>query len=131
MKDSKIEIEKDFKKVNFRLRKDGIMNVTLKSHTNLFTIKDWEESMRWIASLGDKKYLNLFEGNFSGADALVREKSASKDENKYTIADAFVVKNSSDSLIGNFYIQFNKPHKPTEVFQNREDAIEWLLQFKK
>lgn len=130
MNESVPEIEKDFEKVTFRLSREGIMNILLKDNTSLFTVQDWEETMEWIASLGERKYLNLFEGNFSTADALVREKSASEEENKYTIADAFVVKNTSDKMIGDFYVQFNKPCKPTSVFSDRNEALDWLLSFK-
>ena len=122
-----IEIEKDFEKINFQLKSNGIMAIYLKENTPLFTLKDLEETMIWIKSLGDQKYLNLYEGDFSSADALVREKAASPEENKYTIADAFVIKNTSDKLIGDFYVQYNKPTKPTKIFEDRDEAIKWLL----
>jgi len=124
------EIKKDFKKVSFHLTSDGIMNVVLKNGTSLFTLDDLAETMEWIESLGDRKYLNLYEGNFSIADALVREKTASEEENKYTIADAFVIKNVSDKIISDFYMQYNKPCKPTAIFEDRNKAVEWLLKQK-
>jgi len=127
MKQAIIEIEKDFEKVSFKLSNNGIMQIILKDNVSLFTLADLEETMSWIVSLGDKKYLNLYEGNFASADALVREKAASIEENNYTIADAFVVMNNSDKMIGDFYMQFNKPCKPTKFFEDRNEAIEWLL----
>jgi len=131
MKQTTVKIKKDFEKISFRLKSNGIMNITLKENVSLFTLSDLEETMEWVVSLGDQKYLNLYEGNFSAADALVREKSASIEENKYTIADAFVVKNTSDRMIGDFYMQFNKPCKPTKIFDDREEAIKWLLSHQK
>ena len=126
-----IEIEKEFKKIKFILNSNGVMNILLKKNVPLFTLEDLKETMDWVESLGERKYLNLYEGDFSSADASVRDKIASSDENKFTIADAFVMTNGSDKMIGNFYLQFNKPHKPTRVFEDRNKAIEWLLSFLK
>ena len=124
-----VEIEKEFEKVSFRLSNNGIMHITLKHNVPLFTLVDLKETMEWIASLGDQKYLNLYEGNFASVDALVRDKAASEEENKYTIADAFIISNISDKMISDFYVQFNKPCKPTKVFEDRNEAIEWLLSY--
>ena len=125
-----IVIEKRFRKIIFRLREDGIMNVVILNQQELITMEDLIETMEWVESLGPNKYLNLYEGDFSSVDAEVRAQIASPDANQYTIADAYVVKNMSDKMMGDFYIKYNKPVKPTKEFDNREDAIAWLLQQK-
>lgn len=126
-KQDEILIEKQFSKLIFRLRKDGIMNVIILSQSEILTIEDLYESMKWVESLGDNKYLNLYEGDFSSVDAEVRAKISSSEANQYTIADAFVIKNISDKMMGDFYLKYNKPVKPTREFNDREEAIEWLL----
>ncbi len=45
------------------------------------------------------------------------------------IAKAFIVNSVANRLIGNFYINFNKPKVPTKLFSNEEKAIEWLTEF--
>jgi len=126
-----IIIEKRFPKIIFRLRKDGIMNVVILSQPELLTMADLTESMQWVVSLGPNKYLNLYEGDFSSVDDEVRAHIASSDANHYTIADAFIRTNMADRILGDFYLKFHKPVKPTKEFDNREDAIKWLLDQKK
>ena len=126
----KIIASKKFPKIEFSLREDGIMNVIILSHPELLTMHDLFETMQWVESLGENQYLNLYEGDFSSVDAEVRAQISSDNANQYTIADAFVVQNISDTMLGDFYLKFNKPVKPTRKFDNREKAIEWLLEQK-
>ena len=58
-----------------------------------------------------------------------REFWASEENSKFTLADAFVMKSLPMKLIGNFYLNFNKPSKPTRIFSNRKEAISWLKSF--
>lgn len=56
-----------------------------------------------------------------------REFSASEEGLKFTIADALISKNLAHKILINFYLKFNKPPKPSRVFENEEEAMEWLL----
>jgi len=126
----KILKEKKFKACSMYLREDGIMNTVFEDNI-LITINDVTEALEWVQSLGDKKYLNLFEGGYNtDFDVVVREYASSAEENKYTIADAIVATTSSLNMVANFYVKFNKPHMPTKVFKERDDAIKWLFSFK-
>ena len=131
MSDSiKILKEKKFKVLSMYLREDGIMNTVFNDNI-LITIADLVEALTWVESLGGRKYLNLFEGGYNtDFDVVVREYASSAEENKHTIADAIVATTSSLNMVANFYVQFNKPHMPTKVFKDREQAIAWLLSFK-
>ncbi len=60
-----------------------------------------------------------------------REFSASKEGLRFSMAEALVVKNLAQKLIVSFYLKFNKPSKPSRAFNTEEEAIEWLLSFKK
>mgnify|MGYP006106308497 CR=1 FL=1 len=112
------------------LREDGIMNTVFDDNI-LIRIGDVVEALNWVESLGGKKYLNLFEGGYNtDFDMMVREYASSADENNYTIADAIITSTLSLNMVAKFYIQFNKPHMPTKVFDNRDEAIQWLLSFK-
>lgn len=126
--DSSVEIKKDFEKIRMTLFENGIMNVVFKEN---FTVglQDVEEVVNWVSEIANgRKFLNLMEGeNNSEVDAEVRSFAASKDQNKFTIADAMVVQNISHRLLTNFYMRFNKPVKPTRLFTDKEKAIQWLL----
>jgi len=127
---SNVEVEKNFDNIKMVLYENGIMNVIFKENT-LITMKDVAEVMLWVASLGDRKYLNLMEGAYNtDIDTLVREFSASDKENKFTIADAIVISSAAHKMITDFYVNKNKPVKPTRVFTEREEAVNWLLTFK-
>ena len=44
-------------------------------------------------------------------------------------AQAIVVNNIQNKLLVNFYIKHHKPKNPTKLFDNLEDALEWIKQF--
>lgn len=46
----------------------------------------------------------------------------------YTDAIAIVVRNLAHRIIGNFYLKLRPTHIPTQLFREREAAIEWLRQ---
>jgi hypothetical protein len=50
---------------------------------------------------------------------------------KYRYADAFIVNSLPMRLLVNFYISFNKPKIPTKMFNNKENAFEWINSLKK
>lgn len=45
------------------------------------------------------------------------------------IAMAVIVTSTANRLIGNFYINFNKPKVPTKLFSTEDKAVEWLKSF--
>ncbi|MBL7933081.1 MAG: STAS/SEC14 domain-containing protein [Bacteroidia bacterium] len=57
-----------------------------------------------------------------------RELTASKDFKRYTIAEAFVISSLGHKIIADFYMQVNKPHILTKIFNDREKALKWLKQ---
>lgn len=44
-------------------------------------------------------------------------------------AQAIVVNNMQSKLLVNFYIKHHKPKNPTKLFDNLEDALDWIKQF--
>jgi hypothetical protein len=55
-----------------------------------------------------------------------RALSATKKFSDNTIAIAFYTTNSSLLLLGEVYNKINKPAVPTKIFNDREEAKEWL-----
>lgn len=39
---------------------------------------------------------------------------------------AVVIHSTAQKLVGNFFINFNKPSRPVKLFSNMKDAIKWL-----
>jgi hypothetical protein len=48
----------------------------------------------------------------------------------HILANAMLIKSPIMRMISNFYIKVNKPRKPTRMFTDEEQALEWLSQFK-
>lgn len=47
------------------------------------------------------------------------------------IAAAFLIDSSLGRILGNFFIQINKPLKPTKIFTNEIKAKKWLSKYVK
>ncbi|MBK9283472.1 MAG: hypothetical protein IPM51_04045 [Sphingobacteriaceae bacterium] len=60
--------------------------------------------------------------------------SATKEAREYAannpvlgrLAEAVIIKSMSVRILGNVYINFNKPKVPTKLFKTEEEAEEWL-----
>lgn len=57
-----------------------------------------------------------------------REFVAQKSSNR--ISFAIVTNSIANKLVGNFFIQFNKPNTPTKLFSDEESAMKWLIEQK-
>lgn len=68
-------------------------------------------------------------GKFSSVDAEARKFISSEEGMKLSVAEAFVTTFLPHRIIGNFYLKFNKPEKPTVFFNDEESAVKWLQQF--
>lgn len=109
------------------LRSDGIVQVNFGDNVEL-DLKETKEIIEAHGRLTDgKKALVVnIAGKNTTATREARSYSASEEAGLYTIADAFVVNNLPQKLIGNFYINFNKPFVNTKIFNKVDEAIEWL-----
>jgi len=54
-----------------------------------------------------------------------------KEGNELITANAILVKSSIFKMIVNFFITVNKPKNPTKMFTGKDQALEWLNQYKK
>ena len=51
---------------------------------------------------------------------------ANQERSSWKIAFAIVTNTTANKLVGNFFIQFNKPVSPTKLFTNEEAALKWI-----
>ena len=65
-------------------------------------------------------------GHGSTIDKDAREYGSTKEGNNYTHGAALLVKSMAQQLISEYYVKFNHPRYPTQVFHNRENALDWL-----
>lgn len=59
-----------------------------------------------------------------------REYLAQKAASPFASAEAYVVKSIAQKLVGNFYLNVNKPERPTKIFNNTCKALDWLEKYK-
>ena len=53
-----------------------------------------------------------------------------KEGDSHIMANAMLITSPIMKMISNFYIMVNNPRKPTKLFTDKEEAIEWLNHFK-
>lgn len=119
----------DTNQISFVWRSDNVLHYYIKENA-FITMDDIGEILEIVRDWGaSNKYLHLFESGYNATvDTEVREWASSSNQNHYTVADAILVKNMAQRLIGNFYIRFNQPVKPTKLFTSKKEAIDWLLE---
>ncbi len=112
------------------LRKDGIMHLYMKPNVTL-TLEGAKEAVSLVGEMGGgKAFPNLLDPQENSAiDQKARAYSKSDEANIYTIADAILVKNKAHQILGNVYINFKPPSKPTKMFTSRRNAEKWLRSF--
>lgn len=106
---------------------DDILNIRLKDDA-MVGRSDMQEYLEAIKTeFGGRSFKNLVEfGSYSNVTPEAREFAGSVESNAYTLADAFVLHSLSQRILGNFYMKFDKPAKPTQIFSDREEALVWL-----
>jgi hypothetical protein len=117
----------DLKHSILKLRADGIIQINYADHLDI-DLKEGVEVVEAIGILtkGKKALILNVAGEGTSATAEARKYSASVAGVKFTIADAFVTNSLAQKILGNFYLAFNKPPVPTQIFEDIDQAVEWL-----
>ncbi|MFN7012979.1 MAG: hypothetical protein ACK4ON_01785 [Bacteroidia bacterium] len=93
------------------------------------------EDVKMIAEtckvLGEGKILPvlILTDKFTLPSAEARKFIAQADSNPYAKAEAYVISDLPQKIVGNFFLKFDKPARPTKIFTKEEEAVEWLKQF--
>ena len=117
----------EFKKARVGLRKDSIVQTDIFPEQEL-SVDDVKEVIEGIAIVGRQTmYPQLIvAGQLSGPDLQAMKHIASDGSSPYAIAEAYVIKSLSQKIIARFYLNFNKPARPTKMFSEVPEAIAWL-----
>jgi len=119
-----------FNILSVSLRDDGIVLVDVKANQEI-DVKEVKEVVTTLEQMGNgKKYpLLIVTGEYTLPTAEARAYIATAESDPFASAEAYVVKSLSQKLVGNVYLSFNKPARPTHIFTSEEKAVEWLKQF--
>lgn len=119
--------EREFDIATIRIYSNAIFHVYFYSGGNL-NMSFIQQVYDFVDEGGGGIYCNLFEFEPNvDIEPEVRAWASSPTGNKNTIADALLISSLPHKLIANFYVKFNKPVKPTKIFNSREKAVQWLL----
>lgn len=109
----------------FALYANRIFHVTIKKgkKANMLVVS---EGYKFLDEQGGGQYYNIFQfESFSDVDPEVRDWAADDTGNIYTHSDAIVISNFAQKILADFYLKFNRPVKPTKIFRDLKEAIEW------
>jgi hypothetical protein len=113
------------------LRNDGLVQITVDpgTHVNLPNVK---AQIQAIGQLNDgKRYpVLVIAGSDTTMQTDVMNYVAKENSNPFAIAEAYLISSISHKLLANFYLNFNKPARPTRVFTKEQDALKWLYPFR-
>ena len=107
---------------NKLIRLEALGNVQI----NLAMAREMNNSIGVLTK--GKPALVLLVGNaLTQVDQEAMDLSSSEEGLQFTIGDAMVVKSIKERVLANFYLKFNRPKKPTKIFNSEEEAIKWLF----
>jgi hypothetical protein len=123
-------LNRKYKNHTVKLREDGIIEIEVFNEPEV-TVQDIIEGTDYIMEIvAEKKFPVLFIAQkYSIPTKETREYMAKKKSLPYSLADAFVLTSLPQKLLGNFYLKVNKPHRPTKMFTNQKEAVNWLKTF--
>lgn len=86
------------------------------------TVKDWGG--------GKRMRVIIHIHSFTLITNEAKHYSASEEAGKFTLANALIVNSTAERIASNFYILFTKPVRPTKIFSNVNQAVDWLMSLK-
>lgn len=92
-------------------------------------LNDAVEIVEKIKELSNGVKLNLLV-IYADDNLFSKETRAFIAKHQFTKADALVGSSLAIKLIGNFYLQMNKPVRPTKLFTEVTSAVSWLNEIK-
>ena len=113
------------------LWEDGIVQMDMKA-VDEFTMEDARQCAETLKQLAKNKKIALMGtiNHYVSMDKDVREFWASELLESCIKCEAFVIENVSMKMIAKFYILFNKPKRPTQLFTSEKSALNWLNELK-
>jgi hypothetical protein len=130
IKPVEILIEQKFELGSVAIRADGLAQIKIISNLTIDVLQT-KIIVDLLGSLGNKKRFPvlILVDKFTLPTAEARAYVAAPESDPYGIAVAYVVKSMGQKLVGNVYLSFNKPSRPTRIFTDEEKAITWLKTF--
>lgn len=113
-----------------KLRSDGILHSHTSDNTefNVESLKKFNVVMGKMLGYKKAPLLITFD-EFAIPPIETRKFWSKKEACPYASADAYLATTFGHKFIGNFYLKFDKPGRPTKIFSNQAEAVAWLKTF--
>lgn len=120
----------NFKILSVNLRSDGLVHVKIKGNEEI-DVKNVVEVVSALETFYEEKKFPLLivVDEYTLPTPEARAYIATPESDPYACAEAYVIQSFTQKLAGNVYLSFNKPARPTRLFNSEEKAIEWLKTF--
>lgn len=126
----RILAEKEFEAFSLAIREDGIAVIHVPGNMEIEVshVKLIVDNLEELG--GRKKYpLLILVGEYTLPTPETRAYIAALESDPYATAEAYVIRSFSQKLIGSIFLSFNKPVRPTRLFNDETKALEWLKTF--
>ncbi len=122
--------EIDFSEAYLINIKDGILNIIVKDDFYV-ELEHVQEIVLWRKNLQDKNpQLTLLDVRSAGGITKeAREYTSGEEVDGLDKATAIITNSLPMKILSNFFIKFDNPPAPTQMFTSEEEAIEWLNSF--
>ena len=123
----KIIEEKVFDIFTLKLREDGILLIHLSGEKSL-NLNQYICVIAFIGEMlkGRRVPMLITTDEFLLIDDEVRNLMLKKYSNPYSLGSAIITKSTAQKIIGNFFVNTQKPERLIKIFSNEEDALKWL-----
>ncbi len=121
------DVIKEIEEAILTKRNDGIIQIHFKEGVEINV--ELQAKMRRIYKedfQNNKKAFLLTGSDYVSINKEARDNSIIKEARYSRIPTAIVAHSIAYKLQANFYLQANKPKSPCKVFNDKENAIEWL-----
>jgi hypothetical protein len=97
-----------------------------------FTLAMAEECIRVRREMTQCQTLPIFSDSRRVKDFEkdARQYLASDENTKYVSAGAILISSQLQKIIGNFFLFINRPNVPSKLFNEKNEAIAWLNEYK-
>jgi hypothetical protein len=122
--------EKKFGTISVAIRIDGLVQVKINGDEEIEVqhVKLIVDTLEELGS-GKKFPLLITVDEYVLPTPEARAYIATPGSNPFAMAEAYVIRSFPQKLVGNVYLSFNKPARPTRLFNDEEKAVEWLKTF--
>lgn len=114
-------------KIKFSLLEDQIVQIECEPNTTM-TLAEGKESTRIVTEMIQSTPLPMLCDltNVVTMTKECRQHFAGPEHAAVFTKCALLIKSPIARVIGNFFLGANKPLRPTRLFTDKEDALEWL-----